>query len=258
MSPPTNSVSTTSQGEVQQRFRRLRRLIEDDGYRIRLFSLVSLLFLAGFGVLAFAAITLPSLEYDINSTLTLQRIQVPLFAYFMFAISALGYMPWSVLIVIVAALLVGRLLGWKEGVYLVLLTAGQGALNSILKVAVNRPRPTANLVEIFTPATGASFPSGHVMFYTVFFGYLFFLAAVRMPRSWLRTITLIVTGIFILFIGLSRMYLGAHWLSDVTASYLVGLVILMLAIEGYVHFLAPRHPGEAEGVVGEKDKATAA
>jgi hypothetical protein len=56
-------------------------------------------------------------------------------------------------------------------------------------------------------------------------------------------------------IGPSRMYLGAHWLSDVIAAYLFGVIILAFGIEFYLRDLAPRAPTPQGGLVGAHDQA---
>jgi hypothetical protein len=105
-------------------------------------------------------------------------------------------------------------------------------------------------VDVFMPVAGNSFPSGHVMFYTVFFSFLLFFAVTRLPRSLWRAVAVILTGGLIVSVGPSRMYLGAHWLSDVIAAYLFGIIILVFGIEFYLRDLAPRAPTQQEGMVG--------
>jgi membrane-associated phospholipid phosphatase len=93
------------------------------------------------------------------------------------------------------------------------------------------------------------------MFYTVFFGFLFFLAWTRLPYSLWRVVVMALTGGLILLIGPSRMYLGAHWLSDVIAAHLLGFIILAFGIEFYLRHLAPRQPTQQAGLVGARDQA---
>jgi membrane-associated phospholipid phosphatase len=59
----------------------------------------------------------------------------------------------------------------------------------------------------------------------------------------------------VILVGPSRMYLGAHWLSDVIAAHLLGLVILAFGIEFYLRYLAPRTARQQEGLVGALDQA---
>ena len=177
------------------------------------------------------------------------------FLRFMVLISLFGYMPWAAFTVGGGALLVGVLLGLKEGVYLLLLTALQGLANQLIKAAIGRPRPLTTVVDVFVPVSGNSFPSGHVMFYSVFFGFLFFLAWTRLPRSFWRAAAMALTGGLIVLIGPSRMYLGAHWLSDVIAAHLLGFIIVAFGIEFYLRYLAPRQPTQQGGLVGARDQA---
>jgi undecaprenyl-diphosphatase len=242
--------------ETHQRFQRLRRLINDEPRRQRLLFVLSLLSLAIISLLAFLTDTLRILPFDLATTRELQEFNNLLFLRLMVFISVFGYMPWSALTIAGGALLVGVLCGWKHGAYLALLTALQGIANQLIKVGIGRPRPLNTLVNVFVPVSGNSFPSGHVMFYTVFFGFLFFLAWTRLPASLWRVLALILTSGLIFLIGPSRMYLGAHWLSDVIAAHLLGLIIVAFGIEFYVRYLMPRQPIQQEGLIGQHDRQT--
>lgn len=241
--------------EERRRFAWLRTLIRDDERRHRLLFLLSLGGVLVVGVLAFLTYLVQTLPLDLGTTLELQEIRFAPFRRLMFAISIFGYLPWSVLVVASGSMLVALLLGWRSGAYLVLITALQGLANTLIKSAIGRPRPLDTLVEVFLPAGGRSFPSGHVMLYTVFFGFLFFLAWMRLPRSLLRTLILLATGAMVLLVGPSRIFLGAHWLSDVVAAHILGFIILAFAVEFYLLHLTPRSPQEEEGLVGAHDRA---
>jgi undecaprenyl-diphosphatase len=78
-----------------------------------------------------------------------------------------------------------------------------------------------------------SFPSGHVFFYVSFFGFLFFLAYALLKKGLLQRALLALSGVLLVLIGLSRVYQGAHWPSDVVGAYLAGGAWLMLMIEVY-------------------------
>jgi membrane-associated phospholipid phosphatase len=78
-----------------------------------------------------------------------------------------------------------------------------------------------------------SFPSGHVLYFTAFFGFLIFLAYTLFKHSWWRTLLLVILGVMVALIGLSRIYEGQHWASDVLAAYLLGSVWLTLSILVY-------------------------
>lgn len=238
MRPPSPPIPTPEQQEARLHYWWSKRFIEDDGFRRRLLLWMLLIAVPVVLSLAVIADTLPLMEFDLNTTTTLQAIQLELFREAMVFVSLFGYLPQGAILVGVAAVGVGWWLGWKHGLFVVGVVVLQGLLNSLIKVVVARPRPLDTIVQVVQVASGNSFPSGHVMFYTVFFGFLFFLVMLRVPRSWLKGTLLVVLGSLIVLIGPSRIYVGAHWLSDVIAAYLIGVVILLTAIELYMRLLA--------------------
>jgi len=242
--------------ETHRRFQRLHVLINDERRRQQLLFIFSLISLAIVSLMAFLADKLSTLPFDLATTRELQEISNTPFLRLMIFVSLFGYMPWVAITVGAGVLLVGLLLGWKDGAYLLLVTVLQGVANQLIKTAVGRPRPLDTLVDVFVPVAGNSFPSGHVMFYTVFFGFLFFLAWTRLPHSFWRWLLLALAASLIVLIGPSRMYLGAHWLSDVIAAHLLGLIILAFSIEFYLRYLAPRTPTQQTGLVGAHDQVS--
>lgn len=246
--------SEQTRHERHERFVRLQRLVRDDRRRQRLLFLASLVALTVVWVLAGLARLLTVLPLDVWFTRELQEHPRAFITQAMVVVSSFGYMPWLAITVVGATLLVGVLLGWKDGAYLLLLSTVQGIVNAGVKLAIGRPRPLDTLVDVFVPVHGNSFPSGHVMFYTVFFGFLFFLAWSRAPRSPLRWAALAICAGLVVLIGPSRIILGAHWLSDVIAAYLLGLVLLAFGIEFYLRYLAPQNYMQQAGLVRAYDR----
>jgi undecaprenyl-diphosphatase len=123
----------------------------------------------------------------------------------------------------------------RNAAIVLLISAGGGdLLNRIIKFIVARPRPSNALVLVQTNARAESFPSGHVTFYVCYFGFLFLLAYALLPkRSFRRRAAMVASALPVLLIGLSRVYLGAHWPSDVVGAYLFGGLWLMLSLEVY-------------------------
>jgi undecaprenyl-diphosphatase len=148
-------------------------------------------------------------------------------------VSWFGYTPQSYLM---AALALCALL-WLglrvEALALASVSVLEELLNMAIKALVHRPRPSASLVHVVIALKSYSFPSGHVMFYTCFFGFLFYLAHMLLKPSRLRAALLALFGVPVLAIGLSRVYLGEHWASDVLAAYLAGFIALMCGIQLY-------------------------
>jgi len=118
--------------------------------------------------------------------------------------------------------------GWRREAQ-TLAVAGSGAflLNLGLKALVARARPAADAVQLYVTANGWSFPSGHVMFYTAFYGGLGGFACRKLPPGSRRTVILSLCAILVGLVGLSRIFLGAHWLLDVVAGYGFGLAWLL-------------------------------
>ena len=226
--------------EERRRLRRLRALIVDERTRRRLIVLLGVATFVLVSLLAVVVRATQVLALDLFASHEFQEIPGGWFRSLMLAISSLGYTPLAEIVVGAGALLVGILLGWREGAYLLVVTVAQGLVNMAVKTAVGRPRPLDSLIQVLVPQQGNSFPSGHVMFYTVFFGFLGFLALARLPRSPWRAALVAVCAVLIALIGPSRIYIGAHWRSDVIAAYLIGVTLLALAIEGYLAYLAPR------------------
>jgi membrane-associated phospholipid phosphatase len=133
---------------------------------------------------------------------------------------------WRAPVLIIAGgIVIWRCLGkWEAG--LVLMTWLSSPIDSGLKLVVNRPRPTPDLVHVFQTESGNSFPSGHAFLAIVFWGLLAYLALARLQRRSLRVLVLSVSVMIILCVGVSRVYLGAHWPSDVMGGYVVGALFL--------------------------------
>ena len=98
---------------------------------------------------------------------------------------------------------------------------------------MDRPRPSADLVNVISQLRDYSFPSGHVLYFTAFLGFLVFLVYTLLKNSWWRTLLMVVLGGMVALIGLSRIYEGHHWASDVLAAYLLGSVWLTLSVYVY-------------------------
>ena len=81
--------------------------------------------------------------------------------------------------------------------------------------------------------TGPSFPSGHTLGSTVLFGFIAFLAIQHGLRMSLRAPLLASMAVLILMVGASRVFLSAHWPTDVVAGYLLGAILLMLLVQLY-------------------------
>lgn len=110
---------------------------------------------------------------------------------------------------------------WGAAVALLLVTGGAQLLNNVLKDLFHRTRPGA--VVAIIPSQQFSFPSGHAMVSTAFYLFIAYMAW-RLLRGWRRYAAVGVLLLVIGLIGLSRLYLGVHYLTDVIAGYLAGFL----------------------------------
>ena len=103
-----------------------------------------------------------------------------------------------------------------------------------LKELVGRPRPDPHIItQIGTYLSLDSFPSGHVLYAMGLYGFLLFLVFSQFKKTILRYILLLLIILILILMGVSRIYLGAHWFSDVLGSYLMGLLWLLLMVYLY-------------------------
>ena len=177
--------------------------------------------------------TIPSFPIDLAIERALQSISSPIFAGLMTLISWPGFSPQSFIIsalIVLAIYLFG--LKW-EAVTALVAALLPPIVNVLVKDYIRRPRPTVDLVNVFGILNSYSFPSGHVMFYVGFYGFLWFLVYTLLKRSWRRTLLLIFLGSLIALVGFSRIYLGQHWPSDVLGAYLLGGLTLVAIIQFY-------------------------
>jgi undecaprenyl-diphosphatase len=202
-------------------------------HRAKIFQAYVLIALLGFFVLAFLANTSPYLGIDLEFSRELQS-ETPLwFGYLLLAVSWLGYTIQSIVMISIVVITLGLLgLRW-EALTLMLASIFCGALNYIIKLFIRRPRPSEDLVDVVQSLNSYSFPSGHPMFYVVFFGFLLFLVFTLLQRSWKRLLLGLLLLALIILVGPSRMYLGEHWASDVLGAYLMGSLTLILTLWFY-------------------------
>ena len=130
---------------------------------------------------------------------------------------------------------------WSVYVLLVGVIGGQ-VVSKLLKEAFDRDRPS--VIEWIGQASSPSFPSGHAMGAFIAYGALAYIATRLELTPALRLFTWVVAALLIGSIGVSRMYLGVHYPSDVLAGFIAGLAWLGFvgASMTAVRFFAPRGP----------------
>jgi undecaprenyl-diphosphatase len=135
-------------------------------------------------------------------------------------------------VVLTVFVVLGLVYVWRRGnrrafTFLLVTPLGGGIVDSLVKLAVDRPRPVVD--HPVATALGKSFPSGHAMSSTVTYGALLLLFLPVVPRAW-RRVAVIATIVLVLAIGASRVLLGVHFVSDVVGGWVLGLAWLIGAV----------------------------
>jgi membrane-associated phospholipid phosphatase len=143
--------------------------------------------------------------------------------------------------------------GLPRAAKLVLLSLVSVPANIGLKTVWDRARPDAEIVNVAVRTAGTSFPSGHTMGATALYGAFAALAWIHLdPRRTRLPLTFVLVGLPAA-VGLSRVYLGAHWLSDVVAGSALGLLVLIPLVRRYLRAI----PAEVEEQVALKGEVPA-
>ena len=162
------------------------------------------------------------MSINMNILYALEGIRTPFLNYLALGISYLGSEAVSVIVLFILYWCISK----KDGLFLltnVLLATGT---NQIVKLFTHVPRPFAahkdfSVVKEALPTTGGfSFPSGHTQNSTSLFGSLAVMYKKRIVR--------ILCAVMIILVGFSRLYLGAHYPTDILGGFLIGLAILIL------------------------------
>jgi len=198
----------------------------------RLYLGIYVSFFILFGVLCYLAHEFATFHGDITASLWVQGIDFPPFTLLMRAVSFLGRaIPVSITIALLAASLL-FLRRIREAFFIVILPATAGLANELTKALVDRPRP-GGTVDMGVN----SFPSGHTTYAMVICSCVFFLAPRVLKWPVAVRITQILMVLFIALMGISRVFLEAHWPSDVLGGLLLGALILAPGIFMYKYYV---------------------
>lgn len=197
-------------------------------------SQLTLIVLAGLSTLCFLVIFFSIVKHgvltDFNSPIfyLLQSIRFRLLDYIMVGITMLG--DEKILLLFGAVFFVVLLLKryWYLAINWFALIFLCGATVVDLKKQIFSPRP-AHMMEILKTS---SFPSGHTALALAIFGFLAVVIARELPKEQ-RKLPYKIAAIFVLLIAFSRLYLGAHWITDVAGSMFAALTIILLVTVSY-------------------------
>lgn len=135
------------------------------------------------------------------------------------------------ILILLFALLSYLMGGRRTPLIIVISTLGGLFLSIIIKILVGRPRPDPTLIhQIGNFLNADSFPSGHVLGAVSLYGFLLYISFTKLKKSFWRSGIILFSILMMILMGLSRIYLGAHWFSDVLGAYLVGFIWLSIVV----------------------------
>jgi len=147
----------------------------------------------------------------------------------------------TTVVLLVSACVLGWLLlrgSWRTAGYFLAAVAAGSLFNTLIKVAIHRTRPSPDL---YAGWSDFSFPSGHSTVNAALYGFVAFLACRRLSMAGRMAIALPV-AVFVLAIAASRVYLGAHWFSDVSAGLTFAALWLTVLMIAYLNHRASDEP----------------
>ncbi len=166
-----------------------------------------------------------------------------------------GIIGMSILAVVLTALVAVLRRSWTPVLLMTVAAAGSLAMTVLGKDLIGRSRPPATLA-VPPLETSPSFPSGHTLNATVLIGMVAYLVLLGVARGWQRWLVLTPAVLFILAMGLSRVYLGHHWLTDVLAGWLLGLGWLATVVTAHRVRVTLRRQAPATAARPASNRAT--
>ena len=204
---------------------------------------VAVIALALFGWLSKEVVEADTQRFDLSVRTAIHAHASPLVTIWMVRVTRLGnwYVILPAAIVILIFLLAKR--RPNEGRLFAVTMLGALILDSVLKLTFQRARPTPYF-GLETPHT-YSFPSGHALVTFCFVGFLAGIIALHVKARWLRWTVWTIASTIIVLVGLSRIYLGVHYPSDVLAGYAAALA--WMSAVGMVAHREERAAGKSRG-----------
>jgi undecaprenyl-diphosphatase len=196
--------------------------------------ILALLSAVAFGFTAFLVSEHKVVRFDDTVMSFIQSFESPSLTWVMKFFTWIGSGTVITVLSILTLFILAKVFKYRsELILFVVVVAGASILDLILKSLFHRARPSLHrLIE----ARGFSFPSGHSMEAVAFYGILSFLLWRHIPNSFARGFLLFLSTIMILAIGISRIYLGVHYPSDIIGGYFASGCWLAAAIWYYQRY----------------------
>ncbi len=166
-------------------------------------------------------------DYEIGAFF--YELREPLRTTIAIVITRLADFEGQLIITVITVLLLFLFRKWKTGLwYGLTILLGSEYLNKFVKEIYQRVRP--DQIEHLIEQGGYAFPSGHSMGSMIVFGGIIFILTRKIKTNWQQWLIGILFGLLILLIGVSRIYLGVHYPSDVIGGFSLGFTWITLSI----------------------------
>jgi cation-transporting P-type ATPase E len=182
-----------------------------------------------FGILEDVVSCDPLVEVDVLIYEALQTLRTPGGDNFFVAVTELGdvQVVLAVTMAVLGSLIAHRF--WRTALYWIGAVGVAEALATIIKLSLHRPRPGA----LYPGIEQISFPSGHATLSVVVYGFLAFLLSI--PASGRLRVVIVSATVLVGSVASSRLYLGAHWMSDVLGGLGFGIAWIAVLAVAYVY-----------------------
>ncbi|WP_066254081.1 phosphatase PAP2 family protein [Neobacillus drentensis] len=201
--------------------------------------IISLVCVVGFALTSLFISDHKIIDFDRNIIAAIQGLESPLLTKVMKLFTFIGSTPVVIVIIILLIIFLKKVLHHRlELIFLISAIIGSAVLNQILKQVFHRIRPNFHrLIDI----SGYSFPSGHAMNAFTVYVTISFLLWRHIPSRWGRSLLICISTVMILAIGISRIYLGVHYPSDIIGGYLASGFWLAVAIWFFQYYKEKRY-----------------
>lgn len=167
-------------------------------------------------------------DYDYKITeYVISHRSAALTKYFVFVTHVGDIYGYALVLIVFAALSYFVFKQWKLMLQVFFVLALSAISNLILKRFVDRARPG---IEHMVSVETLSYPSGHAMSAMAFYGFLMYLIYRFNINIYLKIVSIFLLGVLILSIGLSRIYLGVHFPSDIAGGYIAGFIWVVFCV----------------------------